>query len=99
MQPGVGLASILEPGEAVIMNNYVIMHGRTAFEDGEERGAKRHLLRLWLTAQPPRPVVPELAVFASEREGKGIAPQPGRIPSYDDHETVHKVYGQRMPRL
>ena len=45
MQPGVGLALTLEPGEAVIMNNYVIMHGRTA-----------------------------------------IAPQPGRIPSYDDHE-------------
>ena len=94
-----GLFFELAPGEAAVMNNYVVLHGRTAFEDGDSPDAKRHLIRLWLTLNPPRPVVPELAVYASELAGKGIAPRPGSVPSYDDSETVALVYGNRMPEV
>jgi hypothetical protein len=81
------------------MNNYVVLHGRTAFEDGEAAGIKRHLIHLWLTVDPPRPVVPEIAVYASEREGVGIPPRAGQVPSYDDSETVEQVYNDRMPSI
>ena len=99
MDTGNGLFFDLAPGEAVVMNNYVVLHGRTAFEDGEAAGTKRHLIRLWLTVDPPRPVVPEIAVYASEREGVGITPRPGQVPSYDDSETVERVYNDRMPSI
>ncbi len=38
-----------EPGDIQFLNNYVILHSRTAFEDYPEPDRRRHLLRLWLT--------------------------------------------------
>jgi len=92
-----GLLFTLEAGEAVFMNNYVVFHGRTAFEDGGESNQQRHLARIWLTSNTPRPLDPRIFVYASEANGQGIAPQPGKLPSYDDRETVDQVYGNRMP--
>ena len=98
IQPDIGLGIMLESGEAAIMNNYTVLHSRAAFEDGEESHAKRHLLRLWLACDDKRPVVPEIALYASEREGLGVMPRPGRIPSYDDHLTQHRENDHgRMP--
>ncbi len=38
----------LERGDLQLLNNYVTLHSRTAFEDYDEPDLKRHLLRLWL---------------------------------------------------
>jgi hypothetical protein len=38
----------LQPGEMQFINNYHVLHGRTAYEDDVARGYKRHLKRLWL---------------------------------------------------
>jgi hypothetical protein len=38
----------LRPGEMQFINNYHVLHGRTAYEDDPARGYKRHLKRLWL---------------------------------------------------
>ena len=94
-----GFFFTLAPGEAIVMNNYVVLHGRTAFEDGDEPGAKRHLIRLWLKVDPARPLARGVAIYGSELGMGGIAPQPGRFPSYDDRETVKKVYSDRMPEV
>jgi alpha-ketoglutarate-dependent taurine dioxygenase len=40
----------LEPGQIQILNNRVIVHGRTAYEDHDEPEHRRHLVRLWLRA-------------------------------------------------
>jgi alpha-ketoglutarate-dependent taurine dioxygenase len=40
----------LEPGQIQILDNRVIVHGRTPFEDHEEPERRRHLVRLWLRA-------------------------------------------------
>jgi alpha-ketoglutarate-dependent taurine dioxygenase len=40
----------LEPGQIQLLNNRVIVHGRTAYEDHEEPERRRHLVRLWLRA-------------------------------------------------
>jgi hypothetical protein len=69
----------LQPGEAILANNFTVLHSRTAFEDHDEPELKRHLLRLWLAADPPRPLVSEIEHFEGE---PGIPPQPGRRPSY-----------------
>lgn len=38
-----------EVGDIQLLNNAVILHSRTEYEDYEEPEKKRHLLRLWLT--------------------------------------------------
>ncbi|MDH3240085.1 MAG: TauD/TfdA family dioxygenase, partial [Alphaproteobacteria bacterium] len=39
---------MLEPGDLQFLNNRIVMHGRTAFEDFDELPRKRLLLRVWL---------------------------------------------------
>jgi len=41
----------LEPGQIQFINNYHVMHGRTAYIDEPETGHKRHLKRLWLATR------------------------------------------------
>lgn len=45
-EPGCALEMDLRPGDIQLLSNHVIVHGRSAFEDG---GQPRHLLRLWLS--------------------------------------------------
>jgi hypothetical protein len=33
-----------------VLNNRVIVHGRTAYQDADEPEHRRHLVRLWLLA-------------------------------------------------
>jgi alpha-ketoglutarate-dependent taurine dioxygenase len=40
----------LEPGQIQVLNNRVIVHGRTPYEDHDEPARHRHLVRLWLRA-------------------------------------------------
>ncbi|MFK7889576.1 MAG: TauD/TfdA family dioxygenase [Granulosicoccus sp.] len=44
----------LEPGDMQFVYNHSQLHDRTAFEDWEEAGEKRHLLRLWLSIHGDR---------------------------------------------
>lgn len=46
----------LEPGDIQLLNNHVIYHGRTAYEDAPEPGRDRLLLRLWLAPPNSRPL-------------------------------------------
>ena len=39
-----------DPGDIQFLHNATILHARTAYEDFQEPERKRHLLRLWLTA-------------------------------------------------
>jgi len=39
-----------QPGDVQLLNNAVILHSREAYEDHEDLGRRRHLLRLWLSA-------------------------------------------------
>ena len=38
----------LLPGDMQFINNYHVLHGRTAYEDDRGAGQIRHLKRLWL---------------------------------------------------
>ena len=48
--PGNRLELWLEPGQIQFLNNRVVVHGRTAYEDHDEPERRRHLVRLWLRA-------------------------------------------------
>ncbi len=75
-RPELMLEFTLQPGEMYFINNYTILHARTAFDDFEEEDRRRHLLRLWLEVPSMRPVHPHI-------QGGGIEAVPGRAPSYD----------------
>jgi len=40
----------MEPGQIQILNNRIVVHGRTPYVDFEEAEKRRHLIRLWLRA-------------------------------------------------
>jgi hypothetical protein len=51
-----GYEMALEPGDIQLLNNHVIYHGRTAYEDAPEAGRDRLLMRLWLAPPGSRPL-------------------------------------------
>ena len=52
------LAMDLVPGDIQFLNNYVILHDRTGYDDHPEPERKRHMLRLWLAVPEPRKLAP-----------------------------------------
>ena len=57
--PAIRLDMMLEPGDMQFANNYAVMHSRTSFEDHDDAGLRRKLLRLWLKMPNARPLAPE----------------------------------------
>jgi hypothetical protein len=45
---------LMEPGDLQLVNNYVVMHSRTSFEDFDDIQLRRKKLRLWLRTQGSR---------------------------------------------
>jgi alpha-ketoglutarate-dependent taurine dioxygenase len=66
--PELMLECTLRLGEIYFINNYTILHARTAFDDGDvEEDRRRHLLRLWLDVPHMRPVHPHIKSGGSRR--------------------------------
>lgn len=55
-------------GDIQFLNNYVIVHARHTFEDWNEIGRRRHLLRLWLNDVAGRPIPADRL----ERRNRGL---------------------------
>jgi hypothetical protein len=47
-EPRFHVAMDLQPGDMQFVNNYPVLHARSAYEDDREAGKVRHLKRLWL---------------------------------------------------
>lgn len=62
-----------EAGDMQFLNNYVILHSRTGFEDFPEPERKRHLLRLWLTVPNGRKLSPDVLAQRNVRAGVPVA--------------------------
>lgn len=74
----------LRAGEAVVANNFTVLHARSSFQNDPSLPS-RHLLRLWLAADPTRPVTPNILHYDGE---PGIQPVDGRTPSYETGRDV-----------
>ncbi|MER7841941.1 TauD/TfdA family dioxygenase [Streptomyces sp. NPDC096040] len=46
--PAVQLELDLQPGDLLLLDNHLVLHARSAYEDFDALEHKRHLLRLWL---------------------------------------------------
>ena len=47
-----------EPGDILLLNNWVTFHRRTEFEDSSDPEQRRHILRVWLSMPNSRPIDP-----------------------------------------
>ena len=56
--PEMQLRFTQEPGDILLLNNWVTLHRRTAFEDWAEPERRRHILRIWLSMPNSRPLDP-----------------------------------------
>ena len=67
-----------EPGDMQFVNNYHVLHGRTAYVDDAASGQRRHLKRLWLETSklPDKP-----AYFRLERSAQHWWSEAGRTQS------------------
>jgi hypothetical protein len=65
------------PGDIQFLNNHVIQHSRTEFEDWEDEDKKRHLLRLWLEVPDIRPIH---EAFATRINGIVLAGTELKVP-------------------
>ncbi len=54
--PEHSLEMVLEPGDIQLLSNHTIAHSRTAYSDPPEPSKRRHLLRLWLSIEEPKPL-------------------------------------------
>lgn len=72
----------MQPGDLLLVNNLVVLHARTQFEDHAEAARRRHMVRLWLEGfEDFRPVPPVLNFFNGGR--CGIPHQAGQQAGYD----------------
>lgn len=58
VMPELCLTMDFQPGDIQFLNNYVIIHTRTAFRDGDTPDRQRLLLRLWLNLHEGRELAP-----------------------------------------
>ena len=59
------LKMVLQPGDMQFVNNLIVLHARTRFEDYAEMDRRRYMLRLWLSSPKGR----RLPSFMAERWG------------------------------
>jgi len=57
----------LEPGDMQFLNNYVILHDRTGYDDYDDPDRKRHMLRLWLNVPNRRLLAPDFGTYTFAR--------------------------------
>jgi len=67
------------------MNNHVMYHSRTAFEDFEEPDRKRHLIRMWLSVHNSRPLSDSMHVIYKD-------PRPGAVRGVFPSHDAPRVY-------
>lgn len=90
-RPELYLDMELARGDAQLLSNHTILHARTAYEDHVDPARKRHLLRLWVSLDPPRRlrdrtarlrgVAPLLAALARARIGRALRGRAARRAS------------------
>jgi hypothetical protein len=66
------------PGDLQLVNNHVMYHARTAFEDHPEPDRHRHLLRMWLSVANSRPLDQGFSTIYRDRHAGAVR---GGFPS------------------
>jgi hypothetical protein len=60
-EPAMHVTFLQQPGDMLLLNNWVTLHRRTAFDDHADPARRRHILRVWLSMPNSRPLDPMFA--------------------------------------
>jgi len=80
----VKLEFVMQPGQAVFVNNYEVLHGRRNFIDHPEPERRRLLFRLQLETGE-RPLRPEIFIYENRENRHGIDPQRGKVAAAPEY--------------
>lgn len=75
------LTMMFEPGDIQFLNNHLMLHMRTEFEDYPEPERRRHLMRLWLSLPNGRELSPAFAPFYRDTRAGAVR---GGHPGHGD---------------
>jgi hypothetical protein len=64
--------TFLQRGDMQFLNNYVVLHSRTEYEDFPEPERRRHLLRLWLSLPEGQPLPDAFQVAVKDVEPRAV---------------------------
>jgi hypothetical protein len=81
-----------EPGDIQLLNNHLIYHARTNYEDHPEPHRKRLLLRLWLAVPGSRPLPKGYELLFGSTEAGALR---GGVPSREGWRFVTEWRAQR----
>lgn len=88
-RPQFSCATNFQPGDLQLVNNHVLLHGRTTFYDYPEVERRRHLLRMWLAVPNSRPLSPALGhIYRDRSPGAVRGGFPARVPGAIVFETT-----------
>ncbi len=68
-RPEIYLDMFMRPGDIQLINNHLILHGRTEYEDFPDAQRRRHMLRLWLRCANARKQAPNTQVHETDELG------------------------------
>ena len=63
----------LRPGDIQLVNNYTVLHGRSAYSDYPDDARKRRLMRFWVNSRAGRNLAPEFTDRYNTGPGQGVA--------------------------
>ena len=81
-----------EPGDIQLLNNHLIYHSRTDFEDHADPKRKRLLLRLWLSVPNGRPLPDGWELVFGSKEPGTVR---GGVPSKEGWRDVDELRARR----
>jgi hypothetical protein len=81
-----------EPGDIQLLNNHLIYHSRTHYDDYEEKERKRLLLRLWLAVPGSRPLPDSYETLFGSIEPGAVR---GGLPSREGWRDVTQLRAHR----
>ncbi|MDI5969348.1 TauD/TfdA family dioxygenase [Streptomyces sp. SL13] len=89
-RPDLVTAMEFQPGDLQLINNHMVLHGRTRF-DSEEADTGRHLLRMWWSVPSSRLLPPEFEAAWGTR-------QPGTLRGAARRWQLHGEFGEFQRR-
>jgi Taurine catabolism dioxygenase TauD, TfdA family len=81
-----------EPGDIQLLNNHLIYHARTRYDDHREQDRKRRLLRLWLAVPGSRPLPAGYELLFGSIEAGTVR---GGVPAREGWRDVAQLRARR----
>lgn len=92
LSDSLALDMAFEPGDIQLLNNHLIYHARTRYDDHPEKDRKRLLLRLWLSVPGSRPLPPGYELLFGKIDAGVVR---GGVPAKEGWRDVNQMRARK----